>query len=53
MSLRDPDGSYICLPLDQTRWNSVLLVRTEGNPAALLPVLGSAVRRLDAPRVGQ
>jgi putative ABC transport system permease protein len=48
MSLREPDGPYIYLPLDQTRWNSVLLVRTERNPAALLPVLGSEVRRLNA-----
>jgi hypothetical protein len=41
-------GRPVHLPLDQTPWSSVLRARTEGNPAALLPVLNSEVRRLDA-----
>jgi macrolide transport system ATP-binding/permease protein len=48
LSLREPDRGYIYLPLEQKRWSSVLLVRAEKNPAALLPALGSEVRRLDA-----
>ena len=47
LTLREVDGPYLYLPLDQSRWNSVLLVRTEGDPAALLPAMGSEVRRLD------
>jgi macrolide transport system ATP-binding/permease protein len=48
LGLREVDGPYIYLPLDRSRWNSVLLVRAEKNPAALLPALGQEVRRLDA-----
>jgi macrolide transport system ATP-binding/permease protein len=47
LTLREVDGPYLYLPLDQSRWNSVLLVRTEGDPAALLLAMGTEVRRLD------
>ena len=43
------DDSYIYVPLSQSRqWTSTLLVRTSGNTSALLPLLGRAVRRIDA-----
>jgi macrolide transport system ATP-binding/permease protein len=48
LSLRETDRGYIYLPLEQKHWSSVLLVRAERNPSALLPALGSEVRRLDA-----
>ena len=48
LSLRELDGPYVYLPLEESRWNSVLLVRADKNPAALLPALGGEVRRVDA-----
>lgn len=43
------DESYLYLPFSQSRqWTRILLVRTVGNPAPLLPVLGSELRRVDA-----
>jgi len=43
------DESYLYLPFSQNRqWSRILLVRTVGNPAPLLPVLGSELRRVDA-----
>ena len=49
LALSNPDESYLYLPLSQSRqWTSTLLVRTSGNPLSVLPVLGSAVRRVDA-----
>ena len=43
------DESYLYLPLSQNRqWTSTLLVRTVSTPSGLLPVLGGAVRRVDA-----
>ena len=49
LALSNPDESYLYLPLSRSRqWISTLLVRTSGNPTSLLPVLGSAVRRVDA-----
>ena len=47
--LSNVDDSYIYVPLSQSRqWTSTLLVRTSGNTSALLPLLGRAVRRIDA-----
>jgi macrolide transport system ATP-binding/permease protein len=49
MDLTKVDESYIYLPLSQTRqWTSVLLARTGGDPALLLPTMGNEVRREDA-----
>jgi len=49
MDLTKVDESYIYLPLSQTRqWTSVLLARTEGDPALLLPVMGREIRRVDS-----
>jgi predicted permease len=49
LALSNPDESYLYLPLSQSRrWTSTLLVRTSGNPLSVLPVLGSAVRHVDA-----
>jgi predicted permease len=46
---RKTDDAYLYLPLsDERRWNDTLLVRTQGDPAPLLPALGAAVRRVDA-----
>ncbi len=49
MDLSRLDESYLYLPFSQNRqWSRILLVRTVGNPAPLLPVLGSKLRRVDA-----
>jgi len=49
MDLRRLDESYIYLPLSQSRqWTSILLVRADGNPTPLLPVIGREFRRVDA-----
>lgn len=49
LALSNPDESYLYLPLSPSRqWTSTLLVRTSGNPLSVLPVLGGAVRRVDA-----
>jgi putative ABC transport system permease protein len=47
LSLREPDNAYIYLPLDQSRWNGVLLVRAQDNASALLPMLGNESRRMN------
>jgi macrolide transport system ATP-binding/permease protein len=48
MELTRIDESYLYLPLSQTRrWTSVLLARTEGDPANSLPAIGEQVRRVD------
>jgi macrolide transport system ATP-binding/permease protein len=55
MELTSIDESYLYLPLAQTRrWTSVLLARTEGDPANSLPIIGEQVRRVDPslPMVG-
>ena len=47
--LNKVDDSYIYLPLSQSRqWTSMLLIRTNGSAASLLPGLGSTIRRVDA-----
>ena len=49
MDLRRLDESYLYLPLSQSRqWTSILLVRADGNPTPLLPVIGREFRRVDA-----
>jgi predicted permease len=49
MDLTKVDESYIYLPLSKIRqWTSVLLARTEGDPASLLPAMGREVRRVDS-----
>ncbi len=48
IDLRKLDDSYLYLPLSQSRqWTSTLLVRTEGDPAPLLPEFGTVLRRVD------
>jgi len=43
------DESYLYLPLSETKqWTSTLLVRTSGKASSMLPIIGSAVRRVDA-----
>jgi predicted permease len=49
--LQDVDGPRLYRPLPPGRgWNSenTLLVRTEGQPAFLMPAIGDTVRRVDA-----
>jgi predicted permease len=49
MDLRKLDESYLYLPLSQSRqWTSTLLVRADGNPKPLLPVIGREFRSVDA-----
>ena len=48
LDLTRVDESYLYLPLSQSRrWTSVILARTEGNPANSLPEIGEQVRRAD------
>jgi predicted permease len=48
LRLDRPDEAFLYLPLsDARRWNDTILVRTQGDPALLLPALGRAVRGVD------
>lgn len=49
LDLRRIDESYVYLPLSRSRqWTSTFLVRTAGDPRALLPAMGRIVHSVDA-----
>jgi predicted permease len=49
MDLSEIDEAYVYLPLSPNgQWTSALLVRTEGDPTPMLPLIGREVRRADA-----
>ena len=49
MDLREIDDSYIYLPLSLSRqWTGTFLVRTAGEPRAMLPEIGRAFHAVDA-----